>query len=312
MKRTIEKTALVTGAAGFVGRHTALHLSQHGYRVIGIVHGDWTQPEWSRWGISDWLRADVELTSLSKLGQPAGLSAIVHCAGGSTVSRSYSDPHADYERSVSSTAAVLEFSRRLGSHPRVVLASSAAVYGDQGDVDVTENATRSPISPYGFSKLAAENLCDTYSRFFDVPVSIVRLFSVYGEGLRKQLLWDAMLKYAAGKPQFLGTGNDLRDWIHVSDAAELLYLAATAAQTSFEVYNGGHTKATTREVINGLARLIGNVEPPFFNGETHAGNPRRLTSNCAHARRQLNWEPATQLRDGLARYVAWYNEAQRP
>jgi UDP-glucose 4-epimerase len=312
MKRIIDKTAVVTGAAGFVGRHTALHLSRHGYRVIGIGHGDWTRSEWTEWGVSDWLRADVNLTSLGQLGQPSGLSTIVHCAGGSTVSLSYSDPHADYERSVSSTAAVLEFSRRLDSRPRVVLASSAAVYGDQGDVDVTENATRSPISPYGFSKLAAENLCDTYSRFFEVPVSIVRLFSVYGAGLRKQLLWDAMLKYGAGKPQFLGTGNDLRDWIHVNDAAELLYLAGTAAQTSFEVYNGGHTKATTRQVIIELAGFIGHTQQPFFNGETHAGNPRRLTSNCAHARRQLNWEPTTKLRDGLASYVAWYKKKERP
>jgi UDP-glucose 4-epimerase len=141
-----------------------------------------------------------------------------------------------------------------------------------------------------------------------VPVSIVRLFSAYGEGLRKQLLWDALNKFRNGSLQFFGTGNELRDWIHVDDAAALLALAGLSRQSTFEIYNGGFEHATTREVLTQLAVASGHDGAVLFNGETHKGNPRRLTSNVHHTMRLIDWAPAVRLQDGVARYAAWFRE----
>lgn len=307
-----DRFAIVLGAAGFIGRHVCLELARQGLRVHGVGHGDWDRAEWSRWGISSWLAADVSLASITEAAGAAAPQALIHCAGTSSVAAAQSDPLKDFERSVTSVAASLEYARRLPSaRARVVLASSAAVYGEQGDFDLPETAMRAPMSTYGYNKMAAEQLCDLYSRFHGGGVSIVRLFSVYGEGLRKQLLWDASCKFAVGESRFFGTGHELRDWVHVEDAARLLCLAAVAQQPPFEIYNGGHTKASTRQVLETLARHRTPAPTVHFTGETHAGNPRRLTANCDHAHRQLGWNPRVSLDEGLVRYAAWCENAHR-
>ena len=298
---------LVLGAHGFIGRHVCIELAGQGARVIGLGHGDWPVSEWTRWGLAEWHRADIDREALASAVGKRPLAGVVHCGGGGSVGAAYAEPLLDIERSVASTAGVLDWLRgRRDPRVRLVLASSAAVYGDQGDVDATETATRAPISPYGYHKLMAETLCDSYSRFFEVPISIVRLFSVYGEGLRKQLLWDAMQKLRRGDATFFGTGHELRDWIHVSDAASLLCAAAAEPQVGAEIYNGGHEHATTRQVLTALATQGGSDLAPVFNGETHTGNPRRLTGNSRHAQRQLGWQPKVGLDEGLLRYARWF------
>lgn len=299
--------ALVLGAAGFVGRHACRALAANGCSVVGIGHGHWTAQEAASYGINRWVEADITLEALIGLDDLDTVDCVVHCAGSGAVSFSYADPWQDFQRATVTTAAVLEWVRRQDKpRPRLVVVSSAAVYGDQGDTDASETSVRSPISPYGFHKLAAESLCESASRFFDVPVSIVRLFSVYGEGLRKQLLWDAMSKFLRGDDQFFGTGHELRDWLHVADAANLLSAAALAPQSRFEIYNGANQQATTAQVLQRLASVSFPGVSPRFNGETHTGNPRRLTANCGHACRLLGWAPQVDLADGLRRYAEWF------
>jgi len=302
--------ALVLGASGFIGRHVAREMTRRGFVVRGIGHGRWTADGQAQWGVADWLEQDISLEALTRAAGADRIAAVVQCAGSGAVSFSYSQPMADYQRSVDSTLAMLEFVRGRSDAPRVVVASSAAVYGDQGDIDIDESAVRSPISPYGFHKMSAEILCDSYSRFFGVTASVVRLFSVFGEGLRKQLLWDALNKFGRDEFRFFGTGHELRDWIHVDDAARLLVAAATAEQPRFAVYNGGHEKATTREVLTALVGLSGAAGEVAFTGETHTGNPHRLTASCFRARQLLGWVPDVALAQGLGRYVQWYAAAQ--
>ncbi len=303
----MSRHVLVTGARGFIGRHAARSLAALGCTVIGIGHGSWTTGEAREFGVHHWIEADITLDALNRLELPGSVDCVLHCAGSGAVSYSYAQPWQDFQRATVTTAAVLEWIRnRFEPKPRLVLVSSAAVYGDQGDTDAMETSVRSPISPYGFHKLAAETLCESSSRFFDVPVSIVRFFSVYGEGLRKQLLWDGLNKFRSGQSQFFGTGNELRDWIHIEDAAGLLSAVACAEQGNFEVYNGGGNKATTLHVLTTLAGCAHSGLRPTFTGQTHTGNPRRLTSDSSHAKRQLGWSASVPLADGLERYARWF------
>lgn len=302
-----QSVAVVLGAAGFVGRHASRALAARGCHVIGVGHGTWREEQWRSWGLSEWVASDITLRALDQAGADRPVSCVVHCAGSGAVSYSYASPYDDFSRATVTTATVLEWIRlQTKSKPRLVLVSSAAVYGDQGDTSAVETAVRSPISPYGFHKLSAELLCESYARFFSASVSVVRLFSVYGEGLRKQLLWDALSKFQSGGQQFFGTGNEVRDWIHVEDAANLLALAGLAPQSPFEIYNGGNEHATTRKVLTDLAAAFGYPKDVTFNGETHKGNPRRLTSDFGHTSRLLSWKPEISLDDGLQRYAAWF------
>lgn len=311
MRRTILEaypTVLVLGAAGFVGRYVAKEFADMGCRVLGLGHGRWGEEEWRAWGLVGWTASDICSESLDQVFESEKPQCIVHCGGSGAVSFSYTNPLQDFERTTHSTAQVLDWIRmRAPEMCRFVLVSSAAVYGDHGDADVTEKCIRAPISPYGVHKVVAEQLCESYSRFFGIACTVVRLFSVYGEGLRKQLLWDALKKFEVGKCEFLGTGNELRDWIHVRDAARLLALAGLTNHSSFEIYNGGCERDTTFNLLTRLSIVYGHSKPIVFSGESHKGNPRRLTSDSCHAVRSLNWSPQIRLDEGLIRYVKWFN-----
>lgn len=298
---------VVLGAAGFIGRHAARLFSLRGYTVLGLGHGPWEKGEWELWGLSEWQSADITESSLDLLVGSRKISAIVHCAGSGAVSFSYHNPFDDFTRAVLSTASILEWIRRRGGRNcRFVFLSSAAVYGDQGPINLNEDSPISPISPYGHHKLAAETLCKSYAKSFNIPVSIVRLFSVYGEGLQKQLLWDALNKFSNGQSTFWGSGEELRDWIHVQDAVELIVASATAVQDDFVIYNGGSHVASIRDVLIELARACKSNLPIIFNGVIDTGNPYSLCADTSLAVRALGWSPMMTLESGILAYSNWY------
>ncbi|MEO6830061.1 MAG: NAD-dependent epimerase/dehydratase family protein, partial [Acidobacteriaceae bacterium] len=234
---------VVTGANGFLGRHVARLFARKGYTVLGMGHGNWSREEWELWGLSAWQSVDVTLKTLIEYaGEP---TFIVHCAGGGSVAFSIEDPLADFERTVETTAHVLEYVRTSAPACRVVYPSSASVYGSVETIPIHESCPAAPISQYGTHKLMAEQMVTSYSRQFGTSAAIVRLFSVYGCGLRKQLLWDACCKFADNDSTFMGTGDEVRDWLHVEDAAALLLAAAEHASPQCPTVNGGSGQGVT-------------------------------------------------------------------
>lgn len=298
------KVALVTGAHGFLGRHVALEMSRHGYEVHGLGHGSWSQAEYRAWGLTHWTRGDVGLEALSSLD--CAPSVIMHCAGGSAVGAAEQDPGADFARTVTSTAAVLQSQVRRWPQARLVLTSSAAVYGKALELPIAETCPSAPVSIYGMHKLLAERTVQLYADHFELSASIVRLFSIYGPGLRKQLFWDACKKLAGGEAQFPGTGEETRDWLHVRDAASLLRIAGEYDRERCLVLNGGTGQRRRVDAVLGLiAQAVAPHRIPLFTGQSRIGDPNHYEADVERAR-ALGWSPTESFEDALAAYCAWY------
>lgn len=287
-----------------MGRHVARLLAGN-YKVVGIGHGEWSPNEWKKWGLSEWHNADVTLGALKRnAGVP---SLIVHCAGSGSVAASLTDPLADFERTVGTTAQILEFVRTVAPACRVVYPSSASVYGAVEQFPIREECPLVPISQYGVHKLMAEQMVASYARQFGVSAAIARLFSVYGPGLRKQLLWDACRKFAERDSVFMGTGDEERDWLHVEDAAELLVAAAGQACAVCPTVNGGSGEGTTvRDVLAHLGECLG-AEPstPTFSGTQRKGDPSRYVADIGRST-AWGWSPKRHWREGVKQYATWW------
>jgi UDP-glucose 4-epimerase len=297
---------LVTGAYGFVGRHVARALAARGAHVVGIGHGSWGRDEWRRWGVAEWHTADVTVETLTTYaGEP---EQVFHCAGSGSVAFSMTHPQQDFQRTVGSTLAVLEYLRVQRPHARLVIPSSAGVYGAATRMPIATDDALHPTSPYGVHKKMAEELCGSYARHFGLRVALVRLFSVYGAGIRKQLLWDACSKLSQGTLMFAGTGLETRDWLHVDDAARLMMCAAEHASANCPVVNGGVGEAVCiRDVVQLIAARLGIAGQPQFSGQSRAGDPTHYHADVRSAL-AWGWAPQHDRVSEMQRYVDWFKE----
>jgi UDP-glucose 4-epimerase len=302
--------ALVTGACGFIGRHIARELKQRGYFVVGIGHGTWDLGESREFGVDEWHGTDVTLDALNiYAGEPV---LIAHCAGSGSVSYSMTHPYEDFRRSVDTCAAVLEYARTRAPDAGIVIPSSAGVYGGVDALPIHESTIPRPGSAYGAHKLICEQLATSYATHFGLKIAVVRLFSVYGRGLRKQLLWDACTKLSHGDRTFFGTGDEVRDWIHVGDAATLMLAAVEHSRPgAICTVNGGSGIAViNREILTHLFRCFGRDDSPIFGGAGRLGDPQRYQADTTKAQ-TLGWHPSFEWRAGVADFVTWFKGVTR-
>lgn len=300
-----KRLSWVTGAGGFIGATVARALRRNGDRVVGFVRG--TSPAA---GIGELDLVEGGLTqpalerAIDEFGQP---DRVFHFAGGSTVGASFADPMADFESNVATTARLLDAVRRFASGAPVVLASSAAVYGSGHDGAITTQDTTDPLSPYGHHKLMAEALGRAYAQSYDMRITVLRLFSVYGAGIRKQLVHDLCRRLEQGEASLVlgGTGAERRDWCHVEDVATLCVSLDPAPAGSPAVFNVGNATATDiATVARTLVTAWGDERSIRFSGDRRLGDPFSLVA----ARESLppGFAPAWTLDAGVQDYVSWF------
>lgn len=308
-------TIWITGANGFIGRYLTRELAHRGAVVHGLGHGALDDPEKRRLGMRNWLNGEVDFTNLGALASQTGLpSVLFHLAGGSSVGASIAQPYEDFSRTVATSARLLEWLRTNAPECHLVVVSSAAVYGAGHPGRMNESAPTNPVSPYGHHKLMIEQLCRSYAATFDLQSTIVRLFSVYGANLRKQLLWDlcTRLSEGAGVLRLGGTGQEQRDWTDVRDVARLLARVGDKRQDQpVGVINGGSGIATSvADIAKSVAGAWGGRIPIEFSGLTRPGDPFSLVADpCLLNSLCFEWQ--IDVRAGITDYVGWFKEQLR-
>jgi UDP-glucose 4-epimerase len=301
----MQKTIIVAGAYGFCGRHVARLCAQQGFVVIGLGHGKWSREDWKLWGLSEWHEGDVTLDTLKQTEKEP--HAILHFAGSGSVPLSLTDPWMDFRRTVITTADVLEYVRSKSPSTRVVYPSSASVYGSAETSPIREDCRPLPVSPYGIHKAIAEQLVISYSKNFDVSSAIIRYFSIYGEGLRKQLLWEACRKFCQDDPIFMGTGDEVRDWLHISDASALAILAIEKSSTKCPIVNGGTGEGVrVRDLLQKLSQSLPcSKADPKFSGTSRRGDPTSYVADVSLVR-TWGWTPKQDWQRKICDYADWW------
>jgi UDP-glucose 4-epimerase len=305
--------ALVTGGAGFVGSHVVEHLVALGATVT--VVDDLST------GRSENLRAvgshiDLDERALAAwIDSPADLLAqdvIFHLAANAYIPPSVEDPAFDYALNLENTFRLLEVLRAAPQRPRLVYASSAAVYGDPQRLPIHEADPTVPISPYGVSKLAAERYLSVYSRLYGISASSVRLFSVYGPRQRKQVVYDIVDRLARDpdRLEVVGDGTQERDFAFVEDVAAAIVLVGRAAPGHGETFNvASGTSHSIAQLVAVVCEVM-ELEPELtYTGGVRPGDAQRWTVDTS-ALRALGQRDATPLHDGVAATWDWYRAAR--
>jgi UDP-glucuronate 4-epimerase len=308
-------TILVTGAAGFIGSHLVDQLLADGSEVVGVdaFTGYYSRRRKER-NLASAIREDGfrlvegDLLELDLDELLRGVRSVVHLAGEPGVRRSWGGHFSRYlERNVLSTQRLLEAVWRNGT-PSFVYSSSSSVYGPDPGYPVGEDHGRRPASPYGFSKLAAEDLIQLYVRERAVSATILRYFSVYGPRQRPEMALSRFISAAfRGRPvEVFGDGEQKRDMTYVSDAVKAT-VAALGAPVG--VYNvGGGTRATVNEMIDAVGRVTGaSVEVRY--GPVAEGDVRSTWADSGRAVRVLGYRPRVGLDEGIEAQVEWARES---
>lgn len=236
---------------------------------------------------------------------------VINCAGNGNVQNSIMNPTLDFDANVRFTQFILETIRISKKKCTYIHLSSAAVYGNPKTLPIKEDSELKPISPYGFHKVLSENLCRQYAELYDLQSIVLRPFSVYGPGLRKQLIWDVHEKFYRSENEerieFFGTGDETRDFIYIEDLCRIIELLVIKANqlSNFEVFNvSNEEEVKTSTIINLIARRFDH-KTYMFSGITREGDPKNWKGNNSKVK-QLGYSRKFSLEQGLEAYTNWF------
>ncbi len=281
------KKILITGINGFIGSNLKNKLKKR-----NIVVGLGNKKNSSKNNKNN----KISIINLKKLNFKPDI--IFNCVGSGTVMQAEKNKKESNKNDYLSTKIILDYANSLKNKVILVFFSSAAVYG---------NSIRllNPISIYGKNKLKSEIFLKK-SKKKNIRLIILRYFSVYGNGLRKQLIWDTCNKIKKKKLYFFGQGNETRSWLHINDAIDVVLLAIRKSEKkdlildchSSDVYKNS-------EIINKIIKIYGSNKVAIFNKIKDKFSPINQISR-SHKLKKWKWKAKIKIDDGLKKYVKWF------
>lgn len=286
------ESVVVTGSSGFVGRSLASYLHEHGFEITGLARKPLDRPSEFSTVCTSYDPAD--LAEIIRSRKPEYL---IHAAGSASVQASISDPLADMENSLNLFARVLEGVRRSNLRPLVVYISSAAVYGNPTEARVSERSAIAPISPYGYHRAACELLAAEYTKCWNIPSLVVRLFSVFGPLQRRLLVWEIFDQLAKQpRVELKGTGREERDFAHIDGiAASLSSLLPIAKKDGNLIVNlASGQSLSVFDLAMHMRDLIGIKKDIVTRGIEQVGQPTIWRADVSKLRQltgvEVSWD----------------------
>jgi len=294
---------LVIGSEGFIGSNLVNYYIKRNEDIYGADLLEVGSQQYNYFKIS---RLSPEFDELL---QQTKFDVCINAAGSGNVPYSMTHPVTDFEANSLDTMRLLDGIRRYQSSCRYIHISSAAVYGNPARLPVTEQDMLLPISPYGWHKLIAEKICEEFTYIYGVPVAIVRPFSVFGPGLKKQLIWDLYQKINKAKPgdviELWGTGKESRDFIYVHSLADALNCIVQKGQFKADKYNIAGGMETYIDEL--AAFFVQNVDKPVqikFNQQIRTGDPQNWKADISKIE-ALGFASSISWQDGLKETIKW-------
>lgn len=317
---------LVTGACGFIGSTLVDRLLAEGNEVIGIdnlVTGVPANLDQAlrfnriRPGKFTFLKADIQATELVGIVDGANPDVVCHLAAHVDLRASVSDPQFDARANVLGTINILEATRRAGVRRFVYAASGGSRYGAPTSLPVAETAPLKPLSPYAAAKVAGEMYIGAYAGMYGIAPICLGLSNVYGP--RQNPFGEAGViavfgsRMISGKPVTVyGDGTASRDYVYVDDVVDAFVRAGRAPLSTVGTYNiGTGQQATVTEVHRAIAAVLDGAPEPCF-APARTGELHEIALDPTKAKRDLGWEPAVDLVEGIDRTVRWLRATLDP
>lgn len=295
---------IVTGGSGFIGTHTVECLIRRGHEPY---IADLRRP--ARTDVPYSLCSILDSGKLHRLWKQVKPDAVIHLATQVSVSASMADPLDDVRRNAEGTLRVLEACRAHGT-PRIVTASSAAVYGAPLSLPVDETHPLRPVSPYGCSKLCMEAYVQTYARMAGIGYAILRYANVYGPGQRVHgesgvAAIFADLMHRGMTPVIHGTGEQTRDFVYVADVANANVTAAEREDSA--IVNVSTGRQTSVAELAGLLQRFFGTGRGFGYAAPREGDIARSALNPGKIERLWGWRAEVGIEEGIRRTAAYYS-----
>ncbi len=308
---------LVTGAAGFIGARTSEMLIEQGHTVVGIDNfNDAYDPRIKEYRLNrlqklkgfTFHRRDISDKSIVDVFRNEKIDGVINLAARAGVRFSVDNPWVFVDSNVTGTLNMLEVCRQTGCK-KFILASTSSIYGENPPYPTPETASSSePLQPYAASKKGAEALAHSYHHLYDIDVTIVRYFTVYGPAGRPDLAIFRFVQWVMeGKPvRINGDGTQSRGFTYIDDIVR--GTIAALKPVGFEVINlGGHEVITINELVELVEELTGKQATVQY-GPPNLADMFTNWADVTKAREMLGWNPQVNMRDGIKNLIDWYNE----
>jgi UDP-glucose 4-epimerase len=295
------KKIIVLGSSGFVGSAICKLLIAENISVIGI-----DVVPFSENSLYKFYQSGINQELFSTILPQEEVAVIINAAGKASVKESFEVPYADFNHNTIVTHVILDSIRKYSPKTKFIFLSSAAVYGNPVQLPVKESDPLNPISPYGFHKLQAELIAREFFECFDIKSIVLRIFSCYGAGQKKLLLWDLCNKARLQQDIVLkGCGNESRDFVHVSDVASCVHHLIKRDIKGFEIFNLASGKEHfIKDTAAMLVSKLNNNNTIHFEGKKNTGNPENWVADISKLS-ETGFVPNVNFEKGIEEYVYW-------
>ena len=303
------KSILITGAGGFLGSALSEYFYKKENNLILVGRFSCEQELFlknlfDQTQVFNMTLPDKSFDLVLKKNQ---IDLLIHCAGTAAVNASMHDPYLDFADSVGVSATVFNSVRTNAQNCKLVIMSSASVYGNPLLLPIDESFPIKPISAYGYHKVMVECLGEEFFRLYEIPNLTLRIFSAYGRGIKRQVVFDLFRKFSDPSlktVELIGTGEETRDFIHAVDIArgiECLY--DNDAIGVFNVASGRQIRIV--ELANMIKNIVGSSKEICFTGHTRVGDPLYWQADIGKIK-ENGFEVSVSLEQGLRDYYTWF------